>query len=387
MKPARRDDDHVPFVDDDGNMAFLTSPGSLRAKPGLGRRIFAAAETLTTPLLPDDYLGLINPLWSGRQVSGRIESVQAETADAATLTIRAGRGFQAHRAGQWVRISIEINGTWQSRTYSVTSAADRRSNRFTITVKAIEGGRVSPHLVHRTTAGTLVRLDLPKGDFALPATPIRRMLFLTGGSGITPVMGMLRTLDTRGELPAAVHVHSALHRDDVIFGEELRGLVSKHASYRLHEQHTDTDGFFGLEQLDEVCPDWRQREVWACGPRGMLDAIEEHWANAGLTDRLHIERFQAPIFAAPDAAGGTVSFLKTGYDDVDAPAGTPLLEVGEAAGVTMPQGCRMGICFSCVAPLRSGQVRDLRTGEIHGDEGELVQTCISAAAGPCSIDL
>jgi ferredoxin len=183
-----------------------------------------------------------------------------------------------------------------------------------------------------------------------------------------------------------MHVHSALHRDDVIFGDELRGLQAKHSTYRLHEQHTDHDGFFTLDRLDAVCPDWREREVWACGPRGMLDTIEKHWANAGLIERLHVERFQAPIFAAPDAEGGSVRFLKAGYD-VEAPAGTPLLEVGEGAGVTMPQGCRMGICFSCVAPLRSGQVRDLRTGEIHGDEGDLIQTCVSAAAGPCSIDL
>jgi ferredoxin-NADP reductase len=356
-------------------------------RPCLASRLLAAATSLTTPLLPDDYLGLINPLWAGRNGRGRIEAVTPETADAATLTIRAGRGWRPHRAGQWVRISVEINGIWQSRTYSVTSVADGRSSRFTITVKAIEGGRVSPHLVHSTKPGTVLRVDSPQGDFGLPATPIRRMLFLTGGSGITPVMGMLRTLDARGVMPVAMHVHSALRPDDVIFGDQLRAFENKHASYRLHEQHTDIDGFFSLDALDDICPDWREREVWACGPRGMLDAIEKHWADAGLTDLLHVERFQAPIFAAPDAAGGSVSFLKAGYDDVDAPAGQPLLEVGEAAGVTMPQGCRMGICFTCVVPLRSGQVRDLRTGEVHGDEGDLIQTCISAAAGPCSIDL
>jgi ferredoxin-NADP reductase len=367
-------------------MALLTTPGSMRQPPRLGARLLSAASSLTTPLLPDDYLGLINPLWSSRQTRGRVESITRETADAATLTVRAGRGWRPHRAGQWVRIGVEIAGAWQSRTYSVTSAATGRGNRFEITVKAIEGGRVSPYLVHATTPGTVVRLDAPQGTFGLPATPIRRMLFLTGGSGITPVMGMLRTLAAFAELPTVLHVHSALNRDDVIFGDELRRLERDHPSYRLHEQHTDTDGFFSLDQLDDVCPDWREREVWACGPRGMLDDIEKHWADAGLTDQLHVERFQAPIFAATDAAGGSVSFVRTGRA-VDAPAAQPLLEVGEAAGIAMPQGCRMGICFSCVVPLRSGQVRDMRTDEIHGDEGDLIQTCVSAAAGPCSIDL
>jgi ferredoxin-NADP reductase len=367
-------------------MAFLTSPGSARRRSPLGGRLLAAASTLTTPLLPDDYLGLLNPLWSTKQTRGRVERVQRETADATTLIIRAGRGWAPHRAGQWVRIGVQIEGTWQSRTYSVTSVADNTADRFSITIKAIDGGRVSPHLAHATTVGTVVRIDAPQGEFCLPATPTRPALFLTGGSGITPVMGMLRTLVARTELTNAVHVHSALHRDDVIFGAELRELATRFPSYRLYEQHTDIDGLFSLDQLDDVCPDWREREVWACGPVGLLDAIEKRWANAGLTELLHVERFQPPVFAAPDADGGTVCFTKT-QRDAEAPAGQPLLEVGEAAGVRMPSGCRMGICFSCVAPLRSGQVRDLRTGEVHGDEGELIQTCVSAAAGPCSIDL
>jgi stearoyl-CoA 9-desaturase NADPH oxidoreductase len=366
-------------------MAFLTTPGSFGQRPRWGHRLLSAATSLTTPLLPDDYLGLLNPLWSTRETRGRVFEVRRETADATTLVIRTGRGWTPHQAGQWVRIGVQIDGTWQSRTYSVTSVADGGTDRFSITVKAIEGGRVSPHLVHAITPGTVLRIDPPQGEFVLGGST-RDALFLTGGSGITPVMGMLRTLAAAGDLPDAVHVHSALHPGDVIFGDELRWLTRRFPSYRLHEQHTDADGLFTLDRLDEVCPDWREREVWACGPVGLLDAIEKHWADAGLADRLHVERFQAPIFAAADAAGGTVNFALTGRD-ADAPAGQPILEVGEAAGVAMPSGCRMGICFTCVAPLRSGQVRDLRTGEIHGDEGEIIQTCVSAAAGPCSIDL
>jgi ferredoxin-NADP reductase len=345
----------------------------------------SAAISLTTPLLPDDYLGLINPLWSTREGRGRVVEVRRETAQATTLVIRPGSGWTPHQAGQWVRVGVQIDGTWQSRTYSVTSVADGRTGRFSITVKGIDGGRVSPYLAHSTKVGTVLRVDPPQGEFVL-APVMGRALFLTGGSGITPVMGMLRTMVADGRLLDAVHVHSALHRDDVIFGDELRRLAHRFDSYRLHEQHTDRHGLFTLDRLDQICPDWREREVWACGPPALLDAIEKHWADAGRYERLHVERFQPPVFAAPDAEGGTVSFAVTGRD-AEAPAGRPILEVGEAAGVAMPSGCRMGICFSCVAPLRSGQVRDLRTGEIHGDEGEIIQTCVSAAAGPCSIDL
>jgi ferredoxin-NADP reductase len=345
-----------------------------------------AAVPLTTPLLPADFLSLLNPLWSGRSMRGRVEQVRRETDAAATLVIRPAHGWTPHRAGQWVRISIQINGVWQSRTYSVTSVAGNAAHRFAVTVKAIEGGRVSPHLVSAISTGTVLRLDSPQGNFELPASLTRRVLFLTGGSGITPVMGMLRTLAAGGTLPDAVHVHSDREPGDVIFGAELRRLPREFPAYRLYEQHTAADGRFALDRLEDICPDWREREVWACGPVGMLDAVEKHWANAGCSDLLHVERFQAQLFAPADAEGGTVNFCKTGRD-AEGPAGRPILEVGEAAGVTMPHGCRMGICFTCVSPLRSGQVRDLRTGEIHGEAGDLIQTCVSAAAGPCSIDL
>jgi ferredoxin-NADP reductase len=349
-------------------------------------RLLRSVTALTTPLLPDDYLSLVNPLWSSRELRGRVVSVSSETADAVALTIRAGRGWPAPQPGQWVRIGVEIDGVWQSRTYSVTSVADGRGEEFSICVKAIEGGRVSNHLVRNVRPGTVLRIDPPQGEFRLPARIEAPILFLTAGSGITPVMGMLRTLAAAGELPDVAHVHSALRRDDVIFGSAIRGYAERFPSYRLHEQLTDTAGFFTMDQLDDVCPDWREREVWACGPAGLLDVIEKHWADAGRTEFLHVERFAPPSFAVPDAAGGMVSFATTGRDAI-APAGKPLLEVGEEAGVAMPSGCRMGICFSCVAPLRTGQVRDLRTGEVHGDEGELIQTCVSAAAGNCSIDL
>ncbi|WP_139058320.1 2Fe-2S iron-sulfur cluster-binding protein, partial [Streptomyces prasinopilosus] len=122
----------------------------------------------------------------------------------------------------------------------------------------------------------------------------------------------------------------------------------------------------------------------ACGPAGLLDAAEEHWSGHGVRERLHTERFRPGIVVA--GAGGEVTFSTTGKT-VDADGATPLLDIGEEAGVLMPSGCRMGICFGCVTPLKAGAVRDLRTGEItEAEPGVLIQTCVSAAAGPCDIE-
>ena len=341
--------------------------------------LLEAASRLTTPLLPDDYLTLVNPLWSTRELRGRVEAVLPETADAATVVVRPGRAWPRHRAGQYVRVGVDIDGVRHWRTYSLTSPAGRNDGRFSFTVKAIPDGVVSTHLVRRLAAGDVVRLEAPQGEFVLPDPLPGKVLFLTGGSGITPVMGMLRS----HALADAVHVHGAPSRDAVVFGAELRS--RRGSAYDLHEFHDDTTGMFSLDLLDEVCPDWRERDVWVCGPGPLMDAAEVHWRDAGLSDRLRLERFR-PRLLTDAGEGGDVLFAKSATT-VDADGSTPLLDAGEAAGVLMPSGCRMGICHTCVVPLLAGRVRDLRTGDVHGEEGDLIQTCVSAAAGACDIDL
>jgi ferredoxin len=141
-----------------------------------------------------------------------------------------------------------------------------------------------------------------------------------------------------------------------------------------------------LAELDALVPDWRERQVWLCGPTGLLDAAEAHWEAAGLADQLHTERFRPTVVVAGE--GGTVTFTGSGRV-VEADGATPILDAAEDAGVLMPSGCRMGICFRCVLPLREGAVRDLRTGDLTyavPDDPVKIQTCVSAAAGACEIE-
>ena len=350
----------------------------------LRERAVRLAEIVATPLVPADYVDLVDPLRSGTDLRGRVVKVIHETADAATLVIRPGRGWRPHVPGQYLRIGVDVDGVRLWRTYSLTSALDRTDACLSITVKAIPGGVVSNHLVRTAEPGLIVQLDQAMGEFVLPTQRPSRTLFVTAGSGVTPVMGMLR--NAVDELEDVVVVHSAPTSADVIFGAELAQLATD-GRIRLVVKHTDTDGMLSLDELASLVPDYAERETWACGPAGMLDAIEARWAQAGLADRLHTERFRASVLVAGE--GGTVSFSRAGIT-VEAAGGTSLLNAGEVAGVLMPSGCRMGICFGCVLPLRSGTVRDLRDGSIttavEGD-GVRIQTCINAAAGPCDLDV
>jgi len=348
------------------------------------------AGRITTPLLPDDYLKLANPLWSARELRGRVLDVRRETVDSATLVIKPGWGFSFdYQAGQYVGIGLLVDGRWRWRSYSLTSVPEERAVRgkgprtITITVKAMPEGFLSTHLVGGVEPGTIVRLAAPQGNFVMPDPAPASVLFLTAGSGITPVMSMLRTLVRRGQLGDVLHVHSAPTAADVLFAEELSELANRFSGYELQLRATRAEGRLDLARLDDVAPDWRERQTWACGPEALLGAALRTWSDEGIADRLHLERFAAargPVHGS----GGTVEFARAGKTTtVD--AATSLMDAGEAAGVQMPFGCRMGICQSCVVGLLKGHVRDLRTGVEH-EPGSRVQTCISAASGDCVLD-
>src|SRR3954447_17904807 len=347
--------------------------------PAWRLRALRALRAFFTPLLPDDYLELINPLWSTQELRGRVERIERETADAVTVVIKPGWEWEGHRPGQYLRVGFEVDGKHHWRAYSITSDPERPDGLISITPKLLETGAVTPYVVREAQPGMIVRLGGVEGTFVLPDEIPERLLFVSAGSGITPIMSMLRSLDRDGGLRDVVHLHSARTEDDIIFGSQLRGLDERHDGYRLEKRLTSEQGRLDPGDLDELCPDWREREAFACGPGEMLDALDAHWVDAGGNpERLHMERFQPVIGGDGEhGEGGSVRFLKSDAEG-EADGSQPILVAGEEAGLTLPFGCRMGICHTCVGKLCEGKVRDLRSGEISGSQGEMIRTCINA---------
>lgn len=376
-------------------------------------RLTRIAESLTTPLLPADYLDLFAPLRSGAPLRGRVELVHPETPDAATIVIRPGADWAGHVPGQYVRVGIDVDGVRHWRAYSLTHGP-RPDGLISITVKAVPDGVVSNHLVHHSRPGTIVQLEQAAGEFVLPTTP-GKLLFVTAGSGITPVIGMLRNLfsvtdhgvvgvtATPVAPPPEAHgislrreasesfdivvLHVAPSAPDSIFAEDLRAL-DQAGAIRLLARYDDEHGVLDVNDLATLVPDLAERTTYACGPAGLLDALAEHHERHGL--ELFTERFRPATVDAGE--GGSVSFADG--RSVEADGATPLLVTGEDAGVLMPSGCRMGVCYGCVVPLREGAVRDLRDGTLTravpgetGENGVPIQTCINAAAGTCHLDI
>lgn len=351
-------------------------------------------EAATTPLLPADYLDLFAPLRSGAELRGRIVSVHPETVDAATIVIKPGADWAGHVPGQYLRIGIDVDGVRQWRAYSLTHGP-RTDGLISITVKAVVDGMVSNHLVHHCPVGSIVHLEQAAGEFVLPDPTGGKFLMVTAGSGVTPVIGMLRNLFPVAD-SGAVHldrssgfdivvVHVAPSEPDSIFLRDLQALDAA-GLIRLIARYDDTHGVLDVNTIDDLVPDLAQRTTLACGPAGLLDALAEHHEAAGVP--LVIEQFRTT--RVEPGEGGTLHFAKSDKELV-VDGATTILDAAEDAGMLMRSGCRMGLCMGCLIPMTEGTVRDLRNGElttaIPGESGTVkVQTCIKTAAGPCHFE-
>ena len=348
------------------------------------------AALLATPLIPDDYIELVNPLWTRNALRARVEAVIPETTDSASLVLKPGLRWLGHRAGQFLRVGVDIEGVRHWRCYSISSAPERADGLITITVKAVEGGRVSNFLVRELRAGAVLELAAAEGEFVQPQGRDDRLLMITGGSGLTPVMSQLRSAAARGAMPECTVIHFAPTAEDCLFRDELLSLAAQHPQLKLHLVYTrngSKGAHFQAARLAELCPDWQSRRVYSCGPAALLATVEAHWADAGLSEQLIVERFRPALAAAnAGATGGALSFLSSARQ-ADSNGQTSILVSAELAGLAPAHGCRMGICHGCTARLICGQVRDLRTGQVFGETDDLIQICVCAPAGDVQIDL
>jgi stearoyl-CoA 9-desaturase NADPH oxidoreductase len=358
----------------------------------LGRRLLGSGllEALAAPHSVDRYLELIRPSWSLHEARAVVTQVRRHTVDSVTLTLRPNENWTGFRTGQFVRLTVEIDGVRQTRCYS-PACSEHTSGRFEITVKAHPEGQVSGFLNRAAHPGMVVGLSAADGDFVLPENRPARLLLISGGSGITPVMSMLRTLCDEGHAGSVTFAHYAPTRDDVIYRSELSEIASRHPNLRLVHAYTreaggTLSGHLCREHLEAVAPELAGAETYACGPPGLIESVRRIWAEDGIEERLHVESFLPPSLAlASDSAEGSVSFARSGERISN--NGRSLLEQAEQAGLSPQFGCRMGICHTCTCRKTAGTVRNLVSGEVSSAEEEDIQICVSVPAGDVELAL
>ncbi|MBJ8344741.1 ferredoxin reductase [Antrihabitans sp. YC2-6] len=364
----------------------MAERGASPQVPRVRRLLLRAVRHLFSPLRPDDYLELVNPLWTTRELRGRVERVVPQGSEAASVLIRPSYEWRGHKPGQYVRLGVVIDGVFHWRAYSLTSDPNPPDGLVSVTPKLVENGTVSPYLVREIARGDVVRLGEVEGVFTLPEPLPPKLLFISAGSGITPIISMLRSLQHRGELTDAVVVHSSHTREQVMFLDALEEFDRRNEGMRLDLRITSDRGRMSPADIDDICPDWRSRTAFCSGPGELLDGLIEHWEGHGDPERLYYERFQPVIGGNGEGEGGKVTFAESDVT-TECDGGTPILEAGEEAGLKLAYGCRIGICHTCVGTLRSGKIRDLRTGEVSEPNGQAVRICVNTAEGDIELAL
>jgi stearoyl-CoA 9-desaturase NADPH oxidoreductase len=373
--------------------ATLSNPRPKAGRRSFGRRVLSSGvfDLLAGPAGVDGYLEQVRPTWTVRDCRAELTAVRRSTPDSVTLKLRANRAWEGFRAGQFLQLAIEIDGVRRSRCYSPASVAGPGRD-LELTVKSHPEGLVSNFLIEKARPGMAVGLEQAQGDFLLPAQRPERILLISGGSGITPVMSMLRTLCDEGHRGPITFLHFAPEPERAIYRDELERIASAHPNVRLIRSYTrapgagEADGHFRADQLLECEPDFGRAETFACGPQALLDSVRELWADEGLEARLHVESFVPPTLAPPSGLAEGSIHLANSDLRLDN-SGATLLEQAERAGLTPETGCRMGICHTCTCRKRAGTVKNLSTGELSSGEDEEIQICVSAPVGDVVVDL
>ncbi len=362
---------------------------------GLIRRTLGsrAVRSLTSPRTVDHYLEQIHPLLTVDEVRGRVVQVVHETGDASTVVIRPNGAWRGFVPGQHVQFGVEVDGRRRVRVFSVSSSQANSDGTFSVSVKAHPDGYVSQFLHHELAPGTIVHLSQAEGEFVLPDEVPDRLLLLSGGSGITPVMSMIRTLRDRGHRGEVTFLHYARSRADEMFTDELDRLAEDLPGatvVRIYTREPEPDaalaGRFHIDHLKHLGVDASDTLAYVCGPAGLIATVRDTYEELGAADQLRMEYFKVPTVDLDAAdATGTLTFDTSGSSADN--SGATILEQAEAAGLQPAFGCRMGVCNTCAVKKLHGAARHVVSGEVQADTDQTLKICVHVPVGDVSVAL
>jgi ferredoxin-NADP reductase len=351
----------------------------------------SAVSALTTPNPVDRYLELVNPTWSAREVKATVVAADRQTDKSVTFTLKPNSNWKGFKAGQHVGLTVQIKGILRTRFYSIASSEHRKDGCLEFTMSKHPDGLVSGWLLENAEVGAVVHITQAQGEFVLPDDRPEAIVLLSGGSGITPAMSMLRTLADENYDGELSFINYATDAERALYESELAEIAYEHGNFNILRSYTrvngaDLKGHFTRKHLKAATANAGAAAAYACGPTPLIEAVEELWVKDGIRDNLETEHFAPPKLLAP--SGSATGQLTFAVSDAEVENdGTTILQQAEAAGLTPKAGCRMGICHTCVCKVESGEVRHVLTGETKTVENEMVQICVNAPVGDVEINL
>ncbi len=344
-------------------------------------------RALTAPHGPERFVELLSPRFALDEIRAEVAIVERPAPGSVTLHLRPNRNWPGFRAGQFVNVTLEIDGRRYTRCYS--PACSEHGRELELTIRAHPHGRVSRHLNAEARPGMVIGLSRPAGEFVLPDQRPEHLILISGGSGITPVLAMLRTLADEQHSGRVTFLHYTQRSHEHPYRELLQRLTSRHPRLSVHVIGTRDGASTGSahltrRRLTAIDRDHPDAEAYVCGPPTLIAATRRIWEQSGTAGRVHWESF-LPVTSAVSDEGGRICFARSGVEVSS--SGASLLEQAERAGLSPIYGCRMGICHTCTTRKLAGRVRDLRGGELSGEEPQDIQLCVSAPAGDVELEL
>ncbi|WP_442772283.1 2Fe-2S iron-sulfur cluster-binding protein [Paenirhodobacter enshiensis] len=333
--------------------------------------------------------------------------VVPETADSATFTFRAPSGaWFDYEPGQFVTLDLPVPGGNVQRSYTISSSPSRPLS-ISITVKAQAASIGTRWMLDRLKPGMRIKAWGPTGAFTSHRHPAQKYLFISAGSGITPMMSMTTWAWDSGVPPDIVFVHAARTPADIIFRERLELMAARVPGVQLRFTVSRPDAFSAwpgyMGRLNQImlglmAPDYLDREVFCCGPDAFMTSVREMLAALGYDmSRYHQESFGAPVgeesdvpadIAPEEGASAEVVFADSGISTPCAETDT-ILAVAKRSGLNIPSGCTFGLCGTCKIKKVSGEVHMVHNGGISDEDIEegYILACCSNPLGRVEVEV
>ncbi len=328
----------------------------------------------------DAVLARLHPAWRLNRLFARVLDRRWVADDMLAFTLQLNGNWRGAEPGQRIQVYLEVDGVRLSRCYSLTAV--NADGSVEIAIKRHAGGRLSPRLLDHLGVGDALELGEPFGELSWPYQA-QAVLLLAAGSGLTPLLGLLRRALEKGFGAPVELLHYVRDAGQHAFTSELQALQQRYPNLRVRPLLTAETGHFSPAHLNAFAAS----DVLSCGPFGFVSAVNKWWSSTAPETPLQAEAFSPPEPNADASHRPVLMRFARAQQEVIGDTRTSLLQQAEAAGLRPAHGCRQGICASCTCLLVSGTVRDQRSGALLSEPGQPIRLCVSVPMGDVVVDI